>query len=382
MLTNKKILIIAGEASGDLQGANLVAQIKKLNSQLQFYGLGGEKMQAAGVELIENVKNLSVIGVVEIIRHFPFLYSVHKKFKNIIMNERPDLVILVDCPGFNLCFAKIAKKAGCKVFYYISPQLWAWHQSRAKIIKQNVDVMAVLFPFEVDFYRKFGIKAKFVGHPLIDIVKPTMSVAETKKVFDVQEKNSASPNPVIGLLPGSRKSEIKRLLPIMVQTAQLLKQKFSQAQFILPLAPTLTIDSLQPYLKNTELDIKIIKGRTYDVVNICDAVIITSGTATLETALLEKPMAILYQAPLLTLGKIFIKTSFFGICNIIAGKAIVKEFIQAQAQPQKIAEEINKILTDENYRETMTNELRQIKNRLQSENVSNAAELVLGLLIK
>jgi lipid-A-disaccharide synthase len=384
----KKILVITGEASGDLHAANLVREIQKQSSNIQFIGMGGQKMREAGVEIIQDINQLSVIGLTEVIARLPFLYSIFKKIKNLIQQTTFDLIILVDCPGFNLRFAKIAKKAKQKVFYYISPQLWAWHQSRVKIVKKYVDLMAVVFPFEVDFYRRFNINAKFVGHPLVETVKPSMSIDEARKLFNpsspqstIHDPQSKNLNPLIGLLPGSRRSEIKRMLPIMIETAELLKEQFPTMQFIMPLASSLSQNDIQPYLNSRNLNIKTISRQTYDVINACDAVMVTSGTATLETTLLNKPFVIIYKVSLLTylIAKILIKVPFLGLCNLLAGKPIVKEFLQNDAKANLIAKEIAQILTDNSYRQTMQENLQAIRNNLKGE-VANATDLILNII--
>jgi lipid-A-disaccharide synthase len=372
----KKILIITGEASGDLHAANLVHDILKQNPTIQFVGMGGQKMREAGVKIIQDINQLSVIGLTQILARLPFLYSIYKKIKQHIQQNPYDLIILVDCPGYNLRFAKIAKQAKQKVFYYISPQLWAWHQSRVKLIQKYVDTMAVVFPFEVDFYKKFNIDAKFVGHPLSATVKPTLSINEAKKLFDLTDA------PIIGLMPGSRRSEIKRMLPIMLDTVKLLKKQFPLLQFIMPLASSLTQKDIDPYLQNVPFTIKVISGKAYDVINVSDTLLVTSGTATLETTLLSKPFVLIYKDSFLTylIAKMVIKVPFFGLCNLLAGKAIIKEFLQYDAKPEAIAEETTRFLSNSSYRKEVIANLESIKERLKTENIINPAALVLEQL--
>lgn len=372
------ILILSGEASGDLHAANLINELKSINPSLQFYGMGGDKMRQAGVDIIQDYNQLAVVGLTEVIRHFPTIYRAFKTIQKFIETQKPDLVILVDYPGFNLRMAKVAKKNNCKVFYYISPQLWAWHQSRVNIIKKYVDEIAVVFPFEVDFYKRFDVDAHFIGHPLAKTVKPTYPVNETKKILDF----NPNANPIIGIMPGSRRGEIKRLTLPMLQAALLLKQKFPQAQFVLPLAPSRRPEDLQPYLQQVNLEVKVIAGHTYDVINVCDALMVASGTATLEVGLLAKPMVLVYKVSALTyfIGRLLIKIPFLGICNIIANKPVVKELIQQDATPENIAKEIEKIMEDQNYHETMLMELTNIKkslNESKSEDIQNVLQKLL-----
>lgn len=376
----KKILIIAGEASGDLHAEHLIKTIRKHDPTIQFYGMGGDKMRHAGVNIIIDNKRLALVGATEIISHLPVIYAAFKQLRKSLAIEKPDLVILIDYPGFNLRFSKIAKRAGCKVFYYISPQVWAWRQGRVKTIQKNVDVMAVIFPFEVDFYKKFNIDAKYVGNPLTESVKPSFPIEEAKQALNI--KTDSSQQPIIGLLPGSRQSEIKRLLPLMIAAAAILQKKFPAAQFVLPLAPSLTMQDISPYLNNKRINIKITVNRTYDAISICDAVIVTSGTATLETGLLGIPMVIIYKLSWLSarIARMLSKFPFLGICNIVAQKAIVKELLQDDATAPAIAKEITRILTDDDYRKTMQDELAKVKLQLSGKQQEDCAELVLQLL--
>lgn len=381
-MKNQRIFIITGEASGDLHAANLIRAVHTVNPNIKFFGMGGKNMQAAGAEILVDIKEMSVLGLTEIILHLPKIYRIFKKLERVIATEKPDLVILVDCPGFNLRFAKTVKKYKLPLLYYISPQLWAWHQSRVQIVKQCVDVMAVIFPFEVDFYKNFSIEAKFVGHPLATNIKPSLENTEAKKLFSLSTQ-STTHNPVIGLLPGSRKSEINRILPVMLESAQQLNNKFPQAEFILPLASTLTEKDLAPYLNKISFPIKVIANHTYDVINVCDAIMVTSGTATLEVAMLQKPMAVIYKTSAFTafIGRRVIKVPFLCINNIIAGKSIIKEFIQQDATADNIVAEIEKILEDTHYRKQMIFELIKIKNQLSVKIDTSIANLVMQILL-
>ncbi len=377
MMNAKKILIVAGEASGDLHASKLVQSMLQQNSDLHFFGIGGKQMRAAGVEIIIDSAQLAVIGFTEILGHLKDILVAFRTMRKIIEQQHPDLVILVDYAGFNLRLAKIAKQRGCKVFYYISPQVWGSRQYRVKAIQRYVDQIAVVFPFEVEFYRRFGIDAKFVGHPLTDKVKIALSREKAQEIFAVK-----STYPIVGLLPGSRRGEIKRLLPIMLKSAAILQNKYPDIQFILPLATTLTHDDLEPYLKDYSLNLKITTQNNYDAISLCDAAIVTSGTATLETALLQVPFALMYKVGFITyiLGMIVMRTKYLGICNIIADKEVTREFLQYNTDPKDIANEIIKILEDQTYRRNMLQELARIKTSLQSKQVSDAASLALGLL--
>ena len=373
----QKILIVAGEASGDLHGANLVRSTHQLNPNIQFVGIGSKHMQDAGVQLLFNADKIAVVGFFEVLRHWTDIRKAFYIIKSQLFHNKFNLLILIDYPGFNLRLAKLAKKAGVKVLYYISPQVWAWHKSRIKIIKKYVDLMAVVFPFEVPFYQKVGIKAELVGHTLINTVKTSMD-----KINFCQQYQLDPTNLILGLVPGSRKTEIKRLLPLMLKCATSLKKIYPNLQFVLPLAHTLSFNDIAFYPNNIDLDIKIISNSTYNALKVCDATIATSGTVTLEIALLGVPMVIVYKINPITyfIGRKLVQLDTFGICNILAGKKIVKEFIQDQATVKNICDEIQTIIENVNYRNTMIEELNKINLQLQNPSAKNIGNLVFELL--
>lgn len=371
-----QILIVTGEASGDLHAAKLVKDVRKLNLNINFLGMGGVNMRQAGVNIIVDTTDLAVMGLFDVLTHLPKIFSAKKIICNTIANNPPNLIILIDYSGFNLRLAKIAKQKGIKILYYISPQLWASRQWRIKKIRKYVDKTAVIFPFEIDLYKQFNVPVSFVGHPLSGIVQASMPIDEAKQVFALNSQYKT-----IGLFPGSRKGEIKRLLPIMLKSAQILKQQFPGTQFILALASSFTRDDLNPYLQKSDLEIKVIANQNYDIMQVCDAIVAASGTVTLEIALMEIPMLIIYKiSPPYFPIKSIIKIPYIGLCNIIAGKQIVKELLQQHANPKNISFEITRILTDDNYRNTMINELKKIKEKLISEKTENLTQLVVNML--
>lgn len=367
-MNTKTIFISVGEASGDLHAANLVKNLNRIYpKKIQYFGMGGQLMRKQGVNILVEIDKLSVIGITGVIAHLPQIIRTFYTIKKFLKQQKPDLVILVDYPGFNLRLAKTAKKLGLKVLYYISPQLWAWHQSRVKIVKKYVDLMAVILPFEIDFYKKFDVNAVLTKHPLLDTAVPSMTKEIARKFFNL------NPDAItIGLLPGSRSGEIERLLPTMIATAQLLKTHNKNIQFILPLASSLKKAALEKYLP-ANLAINIVTN-AYDAINSCDAVIACSGTVTLEIALLKIPMVIVYQVAWLNyhLIKMAIKVPYVGLCNIIAQEKIVAELLQHDASPQNIADEIIKILENEDYREQMIAKLEAARNKLAQSNIEIA----------
>ena len=378
----KHIIIIAGEASGDMHAAALVREIRGLNPNITFSGLGGTQMEEAGVRLYANLADLAVVGFAEVLKHL-------KRFKNLfslalekIRETKPDAVILVDYPGFNLRLARRIKemKLHTKVIYYISPQVWAWHKERIHFIKKYVDHMLVLFLFEEEFYRRYGMKnVSFVGHPLLDIAKIT---ADRKKIFETY--GFSEDKLTIGILPGSRKNEVQRHLGIMMQAAQILYNEFGKIQFILLKAPTIDESVFHDVIeKHATLPLRILHHQSCNGINASDFCMVASGTATLETAILKKPMVVMYKTSFLTwaIARIFVKIPYIGLVNVIAGKKIVPECIQFDCTPQKVANEIRAMITDETKIAELVHELTRVKESLGNPGASRrAAEIVLKFL--
>jgi lipid-A-disaccharide synthase len=370
-------MIVAGEASGDIYGADLVIEALKLDPDLQFFGIGGARMREAGFDALVDSSEMAVVGLVEVIKHFDVISSAFQKLKQIILNDAPDLLILIDYPGFNLRLAKVAKKAGVKVLYYISPQIWAWRQGRVKKIARLVDHMAVILPFEAPFYQKAGVPVTFVGHPMLDLVNVAMDRSAAAASFSLDPTRK-----IVGLFPGSRHNEIERLLPVIIAAAVKLKERFPDIQFILPLASTLKSNDIVPLLNAANLDVTITRERIHDMVRACDAVISVSGTVTLEIALVGTPMVIIYKLSPLTyqLAKRLVKIDNIGLCNIVAGETVVRELIQDQANPATIAAEIERVLTDQTYHATITRKLGEVRSKLGQGGASVlVARLALGL---
>ncbi|MDD1608914.1 MAG: lipid-A-disaccharide synthase [Methylococcaceae bacterium] len=372
------ILFSAGEASGDQHAANMFLEIKKHQPDIKAIGMGGAKMAQAGVDIRYDSAGIGVIGVVEVLKHYGEIRRALTLMKRIIDTERPDLLVCVDYKEFNFKLATYAKQKGIKVLFYVSPQVWAWRAGRVKAYGKVIDMMAVIFPFETAYYEAENVPVRYVGHPSVDKVHPQTSKAEAMARFELDANKR-----VVGLLAGSRANEIKRLLPVMLAAAVLLKAKFADCQFILPQADSITDELLAEYLQDSPVKVTVIKQQPYDVIQCCDAVMTTSGTATLEIALLTVPMVICYKLSPLTywLGRLLVKTPFIGLPNIVAGKSIVKEFIQHEATADNLAAEVERILTDQDYRETMQGNLQDVKQRLgQGGGSKNMALLALEML--
>ncbi|MBM4272373.1 MAG: lipid-A-disaccharide synthase [Deltaproteobacteria bacterium] len=359
--TGKLVLIVAGEASGDLHGGNLVRSMKRIDSSCRFYGIGGRKMREEGVDLIADSADMAVVGLTEVTSKLNMIMKVMSRLKKSLRELKPDMAILIDYPDFNLPLAGSAKKCGVKVFYYISPQVWAWRKGRIGKIKKTVDKMVVILPFEEEMYHAAGVDATFVGHPLLDAVKKKYTREEARKRFGLQEGGTT-----IGILPGSRQSEVVRLLPEMLKAAEIIAKKISPVQFILPLADTLDMTFVSHIVKKHPIPVRIIQNESYDVIGCADVVMVASGTATLETALMETPMVIIYKvsSPSYFVGKMVIKVDHIGMVNIIGGKRIVPELIQDNATPENIANEICDILKNPDRMNCIKQDLKQIRDKL------------------
>jgi lipid-A-disaccharide synthase len=360
-MTTPTVMLVAGEASGDLHAANLVLALKQLNPQVRFMGMGGRRMRAAGVELLVDSSSLAVVGLVEVLAHYPDLLAALKKLRVAVETIRPDLLILVDYPDFNLRLAAFAKQMQVKVLYYISPQLWAWRKGRVNKIRRLVDQMAVIFPFEVPFYEAAHVPVEFTGHPLVDEVKTTLTPPQARLHFGLDPARK-----VVGLFPGSRKSEIKRLMSVILQSARVLHERFHDLQFILPIAPGLVRHELEAWIEATPTPVTLVENQVYDVIQSCDAIISASGTATLQIGLLETPMVIIYRMSNLTywIARLLVSVKHVGLVNIVLDRTTVLELIQHEAQPKRIATEIARLLTDETYASNMRRALAEVKHRL------------------
>jgi len=371
-------MIIAGEASGDLHGAQLVRQVKKLDNEVNFFGIGGINMKTAGVDIKIDSAQLAVIGLVEVIKHYRRLVSYLNEMKDLLKSQRPDLIILIDYPGFNLRLAKAAKQLKIKVLYYISPQVWAWRQGRVKKIGLSIDMMAVIFDFETKFYEDYNIPVRFVGHPLTEEIPEYYNKLEIINSFDLDPDNK-----ILGLFPGSRKSEIRNLLPILLESAKELYQQDETLQFVLPLASTINQDDIKPYLKDFQVPIKIIQDNSTATIQMCTAIITASGTVTLEIALSGVPMVVIYKIATLSyfILRMMVHLDHIALCNIVADKRIVPELIQNDATPDKIVSEIEKILYYDNYSSTIIEQLKLIRQNLgRSGKGLLVAELALEML--
>jgi lipid-A-disaccharide synthase len=348
-------MVIAGEASGDIHGARLVSAMKLRNQDLYFCGVGGEALRDVGVEIIQDASTLAVVGITEVFSKAFSLIKGMAVSRRVLKNLKPDLLILIDFPDFNLKVASTAKKLGIPVLYYISPQVWAWRPGRVKKIKELVTHLVVILPFEVEFFKKYGIPVSYVGHPLLDGGLLPVNLNEKKETQ------------IIGLLPGSRDGEITRHLPVMLEAASLIVKKNEGIKIAVSLAPTVKREYIERIIrKQCAYDYDIISGGADQILKICSIVIAASGTVTLEAAIAGVPMVIIYKVSSVSyrLGKAMIKVPNICLVNLIAGREIVPELVQDRATPANIAYEVLRILGDSDKIESMRKELIGVRHLL------------------
>ncbi len=377
-MNSKKIMLVAGEVSGDLHGAHLAEAIHRIDSEIQFFGMGGKELERMGMKLLYHSQDLSVVGITEVLLKLSSVVKALRVLKQSLDQEKPDLVILIDFPDFNLRVAKIAHRREIPILYYISPQVWAWRSKRIKIIARLVKKMIVLFPFEIPLYKAAGVDVEWVGHPLLDIVKPTLSREVAFQQFGLDPKRRT-----IGLLPGSRKHEVERLLPPLLASAHLLQKEIPDLQFIIPLAPGIPQTILSSQMKNISIPIKVVEGFTYDMMNLSELLITASGTATLEGAILGKPMIIIYRVslPSYWIGRALIRVKHIGLVNLVAGREIVPELIQKDVNPQTITEEALHILKNPVLCQRIIESMAEVRQNLGEPGAAQrAARIVCSML--
>jgi lipid-A-disaccharide synthase len=367
-----RILIIAGEASGDLHGANLARAIYALKPGTTILGVGGGRMAAAGVTLLEGIRHIDVMGLVGPSLLGAIIQRV-RAVRRVLETEAFDAVVLIDNPGLNLHFARVAKRAGHRVVYYIAPQLWAWRPGRMRWMQHRVDHVIVVLPFERDLYRRAGVPCTFVGHPLLDEVKPTYDRAELRKAFMLD-----AAAPVIGLLPGSRAGEVRALLPVMLETAARLEHLYPGIQFILAQATTISDDLLGEVTAGSRVKVRMIKDQASEVMAAADVVLVASGTATLQTAIVGTPMILMYRASWSTywLARSLIRVKWIGLVNLVAGRSLVPEIIQQDVTPERLTEEAAHLLRDRAASRQMREGLRAVRDALGEPGASQRAAAV------
>ena len=373
-------MIIAGEVSGDLHGSKLVLAMREKDSDLFFCGIGGQALRDAGVKILVDASQLAVVGISEIFSKMPGLFRGMSVAKKLLKSLKPDLLIIIDFPDFNLHVAGTAKKLGIPVLYYISPQVWAWRPGRVKKIRRIVDRVAVILPFEENFFRKHQIKATFVGHPLLDTHQLLDGSLITKNAENI---------PVVGLLPGSRDKEIAKLLPVMLQSARILLERDKNVKFIVSVAPSIKRQFVETIVEEHrgEYDFELVSDTVENVLKRCRLAVVASGTVTLEAAIFGIPMIIIYKVSSVSywLGRMLVRSRIknFGLVNIIAGRKISPELLQGEASSKKIADMTFEMLNDASGLEKTKNELLGIKDMLGGPGASKrVADIALNMLEK
>jgi len=377
-MTQAHVMILAGEASGDAHAAEFVEQLRLEQPDIELSGMGGQAMQKAGVEVFFDSSIIAVVGLVEVLHHWGDIKKAMEIVKQHLDESRPDLLILVDYPEFNLKMARHAQQLGIKVLFYISPQVWAWRPKRIHKIGSLIDHMAVIFKFEKKYYENAGIPVSFVGHPLVDKVK----IDDDRQA--AREKLGISTTArVVGLFPGSRRSEINRLLPVLFATAQQMQARDPTLRFLLPVAPGLDFEAISGQAANTGLNIVVTREQLYDVISSCDAIATCSGTVTLEIALLNIPMCILYKISWLSylIMRRLVTIPHIGLANIVADKAVVREFLQGEVNPETLSAELFELIENQQYRGDVKAGLARVRENLGvGDGARKMAQLVLSLL--
>ena len=371
-----RILISAGEASGDIHAAAVTAAIKKIDSSAEVFGMGGDALRNAGGEVLFDIKDHGVMGFVEVLKKLPDLFKLRDDFEKVMDERKPDCLITVDYPGFNMKLAKLAHDKGIPVVSYIAPSAWAWHKSRAKKVAKIVDKVACIFPFEYDVYKEAGAYVEFVGHPLVDIVKPSMTKEEAMAFAGKEEGKK-----LILLMPGSRFMEIEKMLPTLLEAAKIIKKQLPEVSFVMPRAGTIPISLLEEKIQASGLDVKITEGNNYDLFSVADLALATSGTVTLEAALCGLGSVIVYKTNPVTyfIAKLLVNIPHIGLPNIVAAKSVVPELIQNDFTPAKVAQEALALLESERNAK-LKEDLAYVKERLGKPGaVGRVAELVLKI---
>ncbi len=368
-----KYYIIAGEASGDLHASNLMREIKKMDAEAEFRAWGGDRMQEQGAEIIKHYRELAFMGFVEVVANIRTIAKNIKFCKKDILKYQPDALILVDYPGFNLRIAEFAHENNFKVFYYISPQVWAWKKGRVKTIRKVVDRMMVILPFEKAFYNEYDYQVDFVGHPLLDAIADYSFLERQDFIL----QNNLDGRPLIALLPGSRKQEISQMLKVMLKMIPI----FRDHQFVIAAAPSVDHSFYRKIIGST--DAKILENQTYNLLNNAEAALVTSGTATLETALMEVPEVVCYKGNLISyqIARRIVDVKYISLVNLIADKQLVTELIQSRFNVRNLKNELECLLFDSKRRESLISEFEALKNKLGGEGASaNAAKIIVKSL--
>ncbi len=358
----KRLVIVAGEESGDQHASTLVRQLKSRHPSIEITGIGGKHMQAAGVLLLSDLARFGVTGFIEVLRHLRVIRQAYRSICAHLKENKPDLLILVDYPGFNLRLARFAKRTlGIRILYYISPQIWAWKPGRINLIRECVDHMAVIFPFEKTLYEQAGVPVSFVGHPLVTHIDSAESTQPTRASLGLPRDKR-----LVAMLPGSRINEIERHMPVLRDTAIRLATRYPDLHFVIPVAGTIDLALIQSYWPSHAPPCTFIQGHAIDVATCSDCVVVSSGTASLECALLSKPMCIIYKVSLLTclIASKLIRVKYLGLCNLLKNSMIVPELLQYDCNPTELTRVVSSLLSDPDATKDMQARLNDLKHTL------------------
>jgi lipid-A-disaccharide synthase len=356
-----EVLIVATEASADLHAARALDELRQLRPDLRAFGMGGPRLRAAGLEALHRAEDMSVMGIGEVLPKIPVILRILRDLAAAAEARRPSAALLVDSPDFNLRLAKRLKRAGIKVVYYVSPTVWAWRRGRVKTIARVVDRMLCILPFEERFYEGTGVSARFVGHPLAERPRPEAPALYRARLGLAPDRTT------IALVPGSRPSEVKRIFPPMLAAAERLRARHADAQFVIPVAPTLSEAALRPHLaRHASLDVKLVPAGMEAAVGAADAALVKSGTSVLETALMLRPMVVVYRLSWLSyaVGRLFVRLAHFALVNLLAGRTLVPELLQRQATPERMAAELEALLADGPARTAQLRGLEEVRASL------------------
>ena len=374
-----RVLISAGEASGDLYGAHLIEALRRRRPDVEVFGLGGDRMRAAGCDTVVDAKDIAVVGITEILRHLPRIYARFGRLRRAIAQRRPDLGVVIDSPAFNLRVARALHRRGVPVVYYVAPQFWAWRQWRARIVRKYVAQALTIFPFEVEFWRHWGVPAQFVGHPLAEVARPRTTREEFSKQNQLHTEK-----PWITLMPGSRRREVEMNLPAMAEAAQRLGASY---EFLLPVAPTLEAGFIRRLLP-PQSGIRLVDEARAALIH-SRAAVVASGTATVEAAMMGTPFVMVYRVSALSfaVGRPLVKLRHFAMVNLIAGEEVVPELVQGDFTPDKVVSSLRALLADGPERTKMLDGLAAVRQRLRGDcdgqtqpAAERAAEAVLAAL--
>lgn len=372
-----RLLFSAGEPSGDLYASELLRHLRERHPDIEVFGLGGDRLQANGTRLLAHVRDLAVVGLLEVLRHLPHLRRVFRTLLAEVDGHPPDLAVLIDYPGFNLRLARRLRTRGVPVVYYVSPQVWAWRRGRISTLRDTVARMLVIFPFEQEIYMRAGVPVTFVGHPLVDLVPPPPGIGEACRLLGLD-----ADRPVLALLPGSRRREVAQHLPLLAESVRQLQAARPDLQFALAAAPGLDVDSLSASLAG--LPVTVFRERTYAVLAAATAAVVASGTATVEAALTGTPMVVVYRLSPVTyaLGRRLVRVPHVAMANLIAGERLVPELIQRDFTPEAVVREVQALLGDDDRRERVRTGLAEVRRRLGGSGASARAAHEVDALLR